>query len=69
MKRTQLTYHHCRNVFINDQFRPFIHKYFKNVNFLGFEYGYYYPTIEISNWDEVKDKLPKSYKPLKIVEK
>lgn len=60
---TELTYSHNRNVFIKDDWKPFINKYFENVKFLGFESGRYEPSISITNWEEVKDKLPKSYQP------
>lgn len=64
--KTYLTYTHGRDIFKDFEFRPFIRKYFKDVKFEGSEYGNWYPKISISNWDEVKDILPKSYKPIKI---
>ena len=63
---TKLTYGHCRNLFIRNNFKPFVYKYFENYKFKGFEYGYHYPSIEISNWEEIKDILPKYAIPLKI---
>lgn len=64
--KTLLTYTHSRNLFTKNEFKPFVKKYFKDVRFEGFETGYWYPTISISNWNEVKDILPKSYIPIKI---
>lgn len=60
---TILNYTHGRNLFIRNEFKPFVKKYFKDVEFLGFESGNWGPSISISNWDEVKDILPKSYQP------
>lgn len=57
--RTRLTYTHGRNLFIKNEFKPFVNKYFKDVRFEGFESGNWGPTISISNWDETKDILPK----------
>jgi len=64
---TSLTYTHSRNLFTKNEFKPFVKKYFKDVKFMGCEYGNWYPTIIISNWDEVKDILPKSYMPIQTV--
>lgn len=64
--KTILNYTHGRNLFTRNEFKPFVNKYFKDVQFLGFESGYWGPSISISNWDEVKDVLPKSYKPENI---
>jgi len=64
--KTFLTYSRHRNIFLHDQYKSWIHKWFKDVRFEGFEYGYYHPTISISNWEEVKAILPKSYTPLKV---
>ena len=64
--KTLLTYTHGRNLFKGSEFKSFVNKYFKDVKFEGFESGNWYPTISISNWDEVKNKLPKSYTPIKI---
>lgn len=66
MNKIKLTYIHSRNIFIKNEFKAFIYKYFKDVRFEGFDFGYWLPTISISNWDEVKDILPKSYQPYKI---
>ena len=64
--KTYLTYTHGRNLFTGSEFKSFVHKYFKDVKFEGFESGNWYPTISISNWDEIKDKLPKSYIPIEV---
>ena len=57
--KTLLTYTHGRNLFTGTKFKSFVHKYFKDVKFVGFESGNWGPQISISNWEEVKDKLPK----------
>ena len=61
--KTTLNYYHGRSLFIGGEFKPFVKKYFKDVDFLGFDSGNWGPSISISNWDEVKDVLPKSYMP------
>ena len=63
--KTRLTYTHGRNLFTDSQFKPFVQKWFKDVEFEGFEFGNWYPSIIITNWDEVKNQLPKSYQPKK----
>lgn len=57
--KTRLTYYHGRSLFAGSEFKPFVNKYFKDVEFEGFESGRWSPSIIISNWDEVKDILPK----------
>lgn len=64
--KTELTYYHGRNVFIRNEWKPFINRYFKDIIFLGFDCGHYGPTIEITNWEEVKNNLPKSYQPIYV---
>jgi len=63
---TELTYNHSRNLFYKGDYKSFVKKYFKDVKFEGFECGYWLPSITISNWDEIKAILPKSYHPIKI---
>jgi len=63
---TILNYTHARNLFCGNKFHSFVFKYFKDVKFLGFESGNWGPSISVSNWDEVKDTLPKSYQPDEI---
>jgi len=63
-----LIYTHARNLFIKNEFKPFVKKYFKDFEFLGFECGMWNPEIKISNWEEIKDILPKSYLPLEVKE-
>lgn len=66
---TELTYIHTRNLFIRNEFKSFVNRYFKDVKFKGCSSGNWDPIIEISNWDEIKDILPKSYTPAKIENK
>ncbi len=54
-----LTYHHTRNLFKQSEFLPFVKKYFKDVKYLGTESGNWSPKIQVSNWDDIKHKLPK----------
>ena len=61
---TELLYRHSRDIFIGNKFKSFVYKYFKDVRFKGCEYGNNFPTITISNWDEIKDTLPTSYQPI-----
>ncbi len=63
-----LVYRHGRNLFTKNEFKPFVKKYFKDVQFIGFASGNWYPSILISNWKEIKDTLPKSYQPLEVEE-
>ena len=64
--KTILTYTHTRNLFIKTKFKPFVNKYFKDVRFLGCEYGNWEPSISISNWEEIKYQLPKYAIPAKV---
>ena len=68
MTRTILTYPHSRHLFSRNEFKPFVNKYFKDVKFLGCNSGNYFLSISVSNWNEVKDILFKSYRPLEIKE-
>jgi len=61
--KTILTYTHTRNLFTKNKFKPFVKKYFKDVKFLGTKSGNWDAKISISNWDEVKNILPKYAKP------
>lgn len=62
----ELTYTHGRDLFLKNQFKSFVSKYFKDVEFLGFECGNWNPSIKISNWNEIKNSLPKSYQPKEV---
>ena len=62
---TTLTYTHTRNLFTRNEFKPFVKKYFKDVKFLGTKSGNWDVKISVSNYDEVKNELPKYAKPLK----
>lgn len=61
--KTILTYTHTRSLFTGNKFKPFVHKYFKDVKFLGCESGNWEPKISISNWEEIKNIIPKYAKP------
>jgi len=61
--RTRLKYTHSRDLFIKNEFKPFVRIYFKDVKFEGCEFGNWGASITISNWDEVKDMLPESFMP------
>ena len=64
--KTTLTYTHTRNLFKGTEFKPFVRKYFKDVKFIGCDSGNWWPSIEISNWDGVKNTLPKYAIPREI---
>jgi len=64
----ELTYTHTRNLFQKNEYKSFVAKYFKDVDFLGCECGNWNPSIKVSNWNEVKDSLPKSYQPIEVKE-
>lgn len=68
MVTTKLEYRHTRNIMSCNEWKSWVSKWFKNVRFHGCEYGNHNPVISITNWDEVKDVLPKSYKPCKVLE-
>ncbi len=61
---TILTYTHTRDLFTKNEFKPFVKKYFKDVEFLGCETGNWYPQLKVSNYEDVKHQLPKSYLPI-----
>jgi len=64
---TTLTYKYGRNLFTKNKFKPFVYKYFKDIKFIGFESGNMEPSIQISNWEEIKDMLPKYALPMRVV--
>ncbi len=63
-----LTYSFTRQLFKGNQFKPFVRKYFKNPVYLGSSAGRYDAELQIDNWDEVKDSLPKYAMPDSVVE-
>lgn len=66
METTILTYTHTRNIFSGDDFKPFVKKFFKDFEFLGATGGRYYPRLKVSNYEEVKDLLPKYARPIEV---
>lgn len=58
-----LTYYHTRQLFLNNKFKPFVRKYFKNPVYLGSVAGRYDAELQVDNWEEVKNILPKYAKP------
>ena len=64
---TTLIYTHTRNLFTKNEFKPFVKKYFNDVKFLGTEYGNWNAKLSVSNYEEVKNDLPKYAKPIKII--
>jgi hypothetical protein len=64
--KTILTYTHTRNIFTRNKWKPFVEKYFKDVKYLGCDSGNWEPEISISNWEEIKYKLPKYAIPIKV---
>lgn len=64
---TILIYTHTRNIFTGAVFKSFVYKYFKDVKFLGTESGNWDAKISVSNYNEVKDSLPKYAKPYNTI--
>lgn len=61
-----LTYPYTRSLFTKNEFKPFVNKYFKDVRFIGTECGNYDAAIEVSNYEDVKNDLPKYARPAKV---
>lgn len=62
---TKLTFYHARTLFKGSSYKPWLAKWFGEFEYLGCETGNFYPSIMVSNYEDVKDKLPKSYQPIK----
>lgn len=65
--RTELVYTHNKSIFLHGEWKAWVTKWFENPKFEGFESGFYNPHVSITNWEQIKDKLPKSYHPFKII--
>lgn len=65
---TELTFRHKQDIIYMRKggFKPHITKWFKDVELIGYIFEEYCPTISISNWDEVKDKLPSKLQPINV---
>ena len=63
--RTTLTYTHTRNIFTKNRFKPFVYKYFENPKFEGCDGGWE-AKLSVSNWEQVKNDLPKYAIPEKV---
>lgn len=61
-----LTYCHTRNLFAGSDFKKWVRKYFNDVEYAGTESGHYRPSILVTNYEDVKEKLPKTYRPVKV---
>jgi len=61
--KTTLIYTHTRNLFTRNEFKPFVKKYFNDVRFEGSDGGWD-AKLSVSNYEEVKDLLPKYAKPI-----
>jgi len=61
-----LTYYHTRNLFAGSDFKKWVCKYFTGVEYMGTKSGNYSPSILVTNYEEVKKKLPKSYLPIQV---
>ncbi len=64
--KTILIYTHTRNLFKGNSFKPFVNKYFKDARFEGSDGGWD-AKLSVSNYDEVKDTLPKYAKPINTI--
>jgi len=65
--KTTLIFAYTRDIFIGNEFKPGIKKWFKNPRFDGAE-GRLFARLTVENWEEVKDDLPKSYRPIQVIE-
>ena len=62
--KTYLQYNHTRKIFTGSEWRPGIEKWFENPEFIGCENsGNWGPVISVENYEDVRDKLPKSLRP------
>lgn len=66
--KTVLIYTHTRNIFIGNKFKPFVDKYFKDARFEGSDGGWC-AELSVSNYEEVKDILPKYARPESVKNK
>jgi len=64
-----LTYRHTRNIFVKEQWKSFVTKYFQNPVFQYCKYENNFKIIAVDNYEEVKDKLPKYAQPIKVQDK
>ncbi len=62
-----LTYKHTRDLFSGSGFKPWVKKYFPDAQFDGTEYGNWNPSILVGNYEEVKNNLPISYRPITVL--
>lgn len=65
--KTTLIFAYTRDIFTGNSFKPGIKKWFKNPRFDGAE-GRLFARLTVENWEEVKEKLPKSYRPIHVAE-
>jgi len=55
---TYLKYYHINDVKFNSAWRRWVLCWFGVPGFHGTSYGNRYPIISVTNWDDVKHKLP-----------
>lgn len=65
--KTILLYNHSRNIFKGSQWKSGITKWFENPKFEGCESGNFGAMLSVTNYEDVKDKLPKSLRPIQIL--
>lgn len=63
---TKLTYRFKRTLFREGQLKPWVYKTFKNIKFIGFDKNGDHPSIIVSNYVDVKSRLPIIYRPMSV---
>lgn len=62
-----LLFKHSRNLFVRNEWKPGIKKWYKNPRsegcICGRGWGW---IITVSNWGDIKESIPKSYRPLYV---
>lgn len=64
---TYLKYSHHNQLFLTKSLRPWVLKWFPDLMLLAMDLGGSNIVIGVTNWDLVKDRLPKKYYPAVIL--
>ena len=64
---TYLQYFSRQQLFDGPDFKPWVYKWFDNPVLIWEESCGSYPCICVTNWDQVRDSLPKSFLPVRII--
>ena len=63
--KTYLLYNHTRNIFAGNEFNGGIKKWFHNPRFEGSQSGNWGAVLSVTNYDKVKNMIPKTLIPIK----